>query len=109
MIAVHQPHRYSRLRDLFEDFCGCFNEADLVVISEVFSAGEKPIPGADRDALVEGLRAHGHRHVLPLDGPEALPALLRDELREGDIVLCLGAGDITRWAAGLQAALEQTG
>ena len=109
IIAVHQPHRYSRLKDLFEEFCGCFNEADVVAISDVFAAGEAPVSGVDRDALVEGLRAHGHRDVTALEGPEALPDLVRREAREGDLVICLGAGDITRWAAGLQKALEQSG
>ncbi|MEL6980380.1 MAG: UDP-N-acetylmuramate--L-alanine ligase [Pseudomonadota bacterium] len=106
VIAVHQPHRYTRLRDLFEEFCSCFNEADVVAISDVFAAGEAPIEGADRAALVEGLRAHGHRSVVSLDSADALPALVREHAKEGDIVICLGAGDITRWAAGLQKALE---
>ncbi|MEM9726105.1 MAG: UDP-N-acetylmuramate--L-alanine ligase [Pseudomonadota bacterium] len=107
IIAVHQPHRYSRLQALFGEFCGCFNEADVVAVADVFAAGEAPLPGADRDALVEGLRAHGHRRALPLSGPDDLPGLVRAEAREGDLVICLGAGDITRWAAGLEAALQR--
>ncbi len=106
VIAVHQPHRYSRLAGLFQEFCSCFNEADIVAISDVYAAGEAPIEGASRDALVQGLLSHGHRRALPLDGPEALPALIAAEARPGDMVVCLGAGDITRWAAGLKDALE---
>ena len=105
VIAVHQPHRFSRLSDLFEEFCACFNEADVAVIADVFAAGEAPIEGVSRDALVGGLRAHGHRAVRALPSAEALPALIREEARPGDMVVCLGAGDITRWANGLAAAL----
>ena len=72
MIAVHQPHRYTRLRDLFTQFCGCFNDADVVAIADVYSAGEAPIEGVSRDTLVGGLIAHGHRRALPLAGEEAL-------------------------------------
>jgi UDP-N-acetylmuramate--alanine ligase len=106
VIAVVQPHRYSRLHDLFQDFCRCFNDADVVVVADVYPAGEAPIEGASRDALVEGLIRHGHRHVLPLSGPTALPALIAGEAREGDLVVCLGAGDITTWAQALPAQLE---
>jgi UDP-N-acetylmuramate--alanine ligase len=105
VIAVVQPHRYSRLRDLFQEFCRCFNDADEVIVADVYPAGEAPIEGADRDALVEGLRRHGHRHVLPLESPAALPALIAAEARSGDLVVCLGAGDITTWAQALPAQL----
>ncbi|MEM9013458.1 MAG: UDP-N-acetylmuramate--L-alanine ligase [Pseudomonadota bacterium] len=105
VIAVHQPHRYSRLSSLFEDFCTCFNDADTVVISEVFAAGEDPIEGVDRDALVEGLQAHGHRRALALEAPEMLADLIREEAEAGDMVVCLGAGSITTWAHDLPAAL----
>ena len=104
-IAVHQPHRYSRLSDLFEDFCGCFNEADVVAIADVFAAGEDPIPGASRDDLVAGLRRHGHRHAAALVGEEALVDFVRANAGPGDIVVCLGAGTITAWANALPKQL----
>jgi UDP-N-acetylmuramate--alanine ligase len=105
VIAVMQPHRYSRLRDLFQDFCRCFNDADLVIVADVYPAGESPIEGASRDALIEGLKRHGHRHVIALEGPAALPALITAEARAGDLVVCLGAGDITAWAQALPGQL----
>jgi UDP-N-acetylmuramate--alanine ligase len=106
VIAVVQPHRYSRLKDLFQEFCRCFNDADVVIVADVYAAGEGPIEGVSRDALIEGLRRHGHRHVLALDGPAELPALVAAEAKEGDLVVCLGAGDITAWAHALPAQLE---
>ena len=109
VIAVMQPHRYTRLHDLFEQFCTCFNDADAVVIAPVYAAGEQPIPGADRDALVQGLRAHGHRHALPLPGPEHLAALIKDLAEPGDYVVCLGAGSITQWAYALPEQLKALG
>ncbi|HEY1752652.1 MAG TPA: UDP-N-acetylmuramate--L-alanine ligase [Caulobacteraceae bacterium] len=109
VIAVVQPHRYSRLRDLFQDFCRAFNDADTVVVADVYPAGETPIEGVGRDALVEGLRRHGHRHVLALAGPAALPALVAAEAKDGDLVVCLGAGDITGWAYALPGQLEALG
>ena len=105
VIAVVQPHRYSRLRDLFQEFCGCFNDADAVLVADVYPAGETPIEGADRDALVEGLRRWGHRRVLALSGPEALAAIVAEEASPGDLVICLGAGDITTWAYALPEQL----
>jgi UDP-N-acetylmuramate--alanine ligase len=106
VIAVVQPHRYTRLRDLFQEFCRAFNDADAVIVADVYPAGEAPIEGADRDALVEGLRRNGHRHVLALQSPAALPALIAAEAQDGDLVICLGAGDITGWAQALPAQLE---
>ncbi|HZZ34352.1 MAG TPA: UDP-N-acetylmuramate--L-alanine ligase [Caulobacteraceae bacterium] len=106
VIAVVQPHRYSRLHDLFGEFCRCFNDADTVIVSDVYPAGEAPIEGASRDALVEGLRRFGHRRAVPLDGPAALPGLIADEAKSGDVVVCLGAGDITAWAYALPGQLE---
>ena len=106
VIAVVQPHRYTRLRDLFQEFCGCFNDADLVIVADVYPAGEQPIAGADRDALVEGLRRWGHRHVLALDNPAALAGVIAAEAKSGDLVVCLGAGDITAWAYALPGQLE---
>ena len=107
VIAVHQPHRYSRLHSLFDDFCTCFNEADVVGISEVYAAGEDPIPGATRDDLVRGLTAHGHRHAYAVDTEDDLAALVRAEAEPGDIVVCLGAGTISTWARGLEAKLTK--
>ncbi|PCD77569.1 UDP-N-acetylmuramate--L-alanine ligase [Pseudothioclava arenosa] len=105
VIAVHQPHRYSRLQSLFEDFCTCFNEADVVAIAEVYAAGEEPIPGATRDDLVAGLIAHGHRQARALLTEEDLGRLVREQARPGDMVVCLGAGTISVWANGLPAKL----
>ncbi len=106
VIAVHQPHRYSRLATLFEEFCGCFNEADVVGISEVYSAGEAPIPGASRDDLVAGLIRHGHRHARAVRSEEDLERLVREQARPGDIVVCLGAGTISAWANALPERLK---
>jgi UDP-N-acetylmuramate--alanine ligase len=105
VIAVMQPHRYSRLQDLFEDFCTCFNDAGSVLVADVFAAGEDPIEGADRDALVEGVRAHGHRDVGGVDR-RGLAAAIAERAGEGDVVVCLGAGDITQWAYALPGELE---
>ena len=106
VIAVHQPHRYTRLSSLFEEFCGCFNDADVAIIADVYPAGEQPIAGADKDSLVEAMRARGHRRALALSGPESLAATIKAEVRPGDIVMCLGAGNITQWAADLEAGLK---
>ncbi|QYX55898.1 UDP-N-acetylmuramate--L-alanine ligase [Roseovarius sp. SCSIO 43702] len=106
VIAVHQPHRYTRLSHHFEEFCACFNEADVVAITPVFAAGEEPIAGASRDDLVEGLIRHGHRHALAIDGEDDLARLVRDEARPGDMVVCLGAGSISGWANGLPDRLR---
>ena len=109
VIAVMQPHRYTRLRDLFEQFCTCFNDADAVIIAPVYPAGEAPIAGADRDALVHGLRAHGHRQAIPLEAPEKLAGLIKGLAKPGDYVVCLGAGSITQWAYALPAELAAPG
>ena len=105
VLAVVQPHRYSRLDNLFDEFCGCFNDADAVIVAEVYGAGEAPIAGINRDALVDGLRRHGHRHVLPLDDPARLAATVAELARSGDLVICLGAGNITAWAETLPGEL----
>jgi UDP-N-acetylmuramate--alanine ligase len=109
VIAVVQPHRYTRLADLFDDFCTCFNDADHVIVAEVYPAGEAPIEGVDRDALVEGLRARGHRSVVPLESSDDLPRMVRDIAEPGDLVVCLGAGNITAWANDLPSHLEHLG
>jgi UDP-N-acetylmuramate--alanine ligase len=106
VFAVVQPHRYTRLNDLFQEFCGCFNDADTVVVADVYAAGEAPIDGVDKHHLVEGLRRYGHRRVLPLESAAALPSLIAEEARSGDLVVCLGAGDITAWAYALPGQLE---
>ncbi|WP_145105592.1 UDP-N-acetylmuramate--L-alanine ligase [Cereibacter sediminicola] len=105
VIAVHQPHRYSRLHSLFDDFCTCFNEADVVAIAEVYAAGETPIAGASRDDLVAGLIAHGHRHARAILCEDDLERLVREQARPGDMVVCLGAGTISVWANNLPARL----
>ena len=107
VIAVHQPHRYSRLSHLFEEFCTCFNDADVVGIAEVFAAGEDPIPGASRDDLVAGLIRHGHRHARAVVGEDDLERLIREQARAGDMVVCLGAGTISAWANGLPSRLQK--
>jgi UDP-N-acetylmuramate--alanine ligase len=105
VIAVHQPHRYSRLSTLFDDFCACFNEADVVAIAEVFAAGEDPIPGASRDDLVAGLIRHGHRHARAIVSEDDLERLVREQAGPGDMVVCLGAGTISAWANNLPQRL----
>ncbi len=107
IVAVVQPHRYTRLSDLFEDFCTCFNDADVVVVAEVYAAGEQPIPGASRDGLVDGLRMRGHRQVVALPGPDSLAPLVGELAVPGDMVVCLGAGTITAWANALPAQLDR--
>jgi UDP-N-acetylmuramate--alanine ligase len=109
VIAVMQPHRYTRLAALFDAFCTCFNDADAVIIAPVYAAGEAPIPGADRDTLVAGLRARGHRRVATLDEPAQLAGMVRDIARPGDYVVCLGAGSITQWAYALPGELKGMG
>src|SRR6186997_1260197 len=106
VIAVMQPHRYTRLHDLFEQFCTCFDDADVVIIAPVYPAGEQPLPGADRDALVTGLRSRGHKQAMPLDGPEKLAPLIKSLAKPSDYVVCLGAGSITQWAYALPAELK---
>jgi UDP-N-acetylmuramate--alanine ligase len=107
VIAVVQPHRYTRLNSLFEDFCTCFNDADQVVVADVYAAGEQPIPGASKEALVEGLKVHGHKgvHILPSEAD--LPTLIADLTQKGDMVVCLGAGSITTWAHALPDQLAR--
>ncbi|SES14936.1 UDP-N-acetylmuramate--L-alanine ligase [Tranquillimonas rosea] len=107
VIAVHQPHRYSRLASLFDDFCGCFNEADVVAIADVYSAGEDPIPGASRDELVSGLIRHGHRHARAINSEDDLERLVREQAVPGDMVVCLGAGTISAWANNLPGRLQR--
>jgi UDP-N-acetylmuramate--alanine ligase len=109
VIAVVQPHRYTRLQSLFEEFCTCFNDADTVIVADVYPAGEAPIPGIDRDHFVLGLRAHGHREVIPLQESAALAGVVAGIAKSGDYVVCLGAGNITQWAYALPGELKALG
>jgi len=109
VIAVMQPHRYTRLAALFDQFCTCFNDADAVIIAHVYPAGEAPIAGADRDSLVAGLRARGHRNVMALDESQALAGLIKGIASPVDYVVCLGAGNITQWAYALPGELAALG
>ncbi len=106
IVAVHQPHRYTRLAGLFEEFCACFNDADVVAIADVYSAGEEPIEGATRDDLVRGLIRHGHRHARSVVSEDDLERLVREQARAGDMVVLLGAGSITAWAHALPGRLD---
>jgi UDP-N-acetylmuramate--alanine ligase len=110
VIAIVQPHRYTRLKSLFEPFSTCFNNADAVIVADVYPAGEVPITGADRESLVSAVRARGHRQVISLESPRELAGIVKSLARPGDYVICLGAGNITQWAYALPgelAALEK--
>ena len=105
VIAVVQPHRYSRVSHLFDDFCTCFNDADIVLVADIYAAGEDPIEGVSRDAIVAGLTEHGHRNVRPLGEPRDLASIIAELAQPGDMVVCLGAGSITGWANSLPGDL----
>lgn len=107
VIAVVQPHRYSRLQSLFEEFSACMNDAGTVIVADVYAAGEEPIEGVSKDMLVEGLRARGHRSVVPMADSAHLPEMIHAIARQGDYVVCLGAGNITQWAAALPGELAK--
>ena len=107
VIAIAQPHRYTRLHSLFNDFASCFNDADAVIVADVYAAGEAPIEGADRDSLVSAIRARGHRQVIPLARPADLARLIRGLARPGDYIVFLGAGNITQWAYALPGELAE--
>ena len=109
VIAVVQPHRYTRLQSLFNDFASCFNDADMVIVADTYAAGEQPIEGAQRDDLVSAIKARGHRNALPLPGPEALAGMIRDVAKPGDYIVLLGAGNITQWAYALPGELAAKG
>ena len=106
VIAVVQPHRYTRLRDHLEEFEAAFNDADVVYAAPVYAAGEQPIEGISSDAMVAGMKARGHRSAQVVAGPEPLADALAKTVQDGDMIVCLGAGDITKWAAGLAAAIQ---
>ncbi|KRA99143.1 UDP-N-acetylmuramate--alanine ligase [Devosia sp. Root685] len=105
VVAVVQPHRYSRVKDLFDDFAACFNDADTVIVAPIYAAGEQPLPGVTHEELVNRIRARGHRDARVLDKPEDLAALIASRVEDGDYVVCLGAGNITQWAAALPGEL----
>ncbi|MDA9505450.1 UDP-N-acetylmuramate--alanine ligase [Bradyrhizobium sp. CCBAU 11386] len=109
IVAVVQPHRYTRLQSLFEEFCTCFNDADAVIVADVYAAGEAPIEGIDRDHFVAGLRAHGHREVVALPAAPELAGIVKGLATSGDLVVCLGAGNITQWAYALPGELKALG
>jgi UDP-N-acetylmuramate--alanine ligase len=109
VIAIVQPHRYTRLQALFENFASCFNDADAVLVADVYAAGEKPIDGIDKEHLVAAIKAHGHRRALSLTAPEALPAIVREMAKPGDYIVFLGAGNITQWAYALPEQLGDKG
>jgi UDP-N-acetylmuramate--alanine ligase len=109
VIAVVQPHRYTRLRDLMDEFSTSFSDADSVIVADVYPAGEQPIEGVDKHALADGVRRYGHRQVQALENAAVLPRLIKDEAKSGDVVVLLGAGDITSWAYGLPGQLEALG
>ena len=109
VIAVVQPHRYTRLQSLFEPFSTCFNDADAVIVAEVYPAGETPIKGIDRDHLVTAIRARGHRQVIPLPAQPDLAGIVKSLAKPGDYVVCLGAGNITQWAYSLEGELQALG
>jgi UDP-N-acetylmuramate--alanine ligase len=109
VIAVVQPHRYTRLQSLFEPFSTCFNDADAVIVAEVYAAGEAPIEGVDRDHLVTAVRARGHRQVVPLPGQPQLAGIVKGLAKSGDYVVLLGAGNITQWAYSLEGELKALG
>jgi UDP-N-acetylmuramate--alanine ligase len=106
VVAVVQPHRYTRLQSLFDQFATCFNDADAVIVADVYPAGEQKIEGVDRDHLVGAIKAHGHRRAIGLPSPEVLPAMIREIVTPGDYVVFLGAGNITQWAYALPEQLE---
>lgn len=107
IIAVVQPHRYSRLGDLMDEFQQAFNDADIVYVAPVYAAGEEPVEGVSAEALASGLKQRGHRQARTITGPDELAELLAADAQDGDMVICLGAGDITKWAAGLADAITQ--
>ena len=106
VIAVVQPHRYSRVKDLYSDFCACFNNADITIISDIYAAGEQSIPGYEKEDLVRGLHEFGNRNAFILENKEQLPKLIKEHAVSGDLVICLGAGTITSWANDLPEQLK---
>lgn len=108
VICVFQPHKYSRVHDLFKEFCTAFVDADVVIVADVYSAGQAPIEGASQDDLIEGIKKSGHKNVLKLSGDKDLAALIKPQISAGDIVFCTGAGTVTYWAAALADQLKNS-
>jgi UDP-N-acetylmuramate--alanine ligase len=106
IVAIVQPHRYTRLRDTFEQFCTCLNDADVAIIAPVYPAGEQPIEGVTHVAFADSVRSHGHRNELTIEKPEDLPALIAEHAKAGGAIVFLGAGSITNWAGGLEAVMK---
>lgn len=109
IVAVLQPHRYTRLRDLFNQFCTCLNDADTIIVADVYSAGEDPIEGINSDALIAGLQSAGHRQVIKLEDQKYLASMILERAKPGDMVVCLGAGSISKWANALPKEMESYG
>ncbi len=108
VICVFEPHKYSRIHSLFNEFCAAFNDSDLVIVSDIYSAGQSPIMGATQDDLIEGIKKIGHQNVLKLNDPKELASLIREQISDGDIIFCTGAGKVTYWAAGLEEQLKNS-
>ncbi|MGL4488168.1 MAG: glutamate ligase domain-containing protein, partial [Rhizobiaceae bacterium] len=106
VIAIVQPHRYTRLESLFDDFAACFNDADTVIMAPVYSAGEEPIDGVNSETLVERIRSGGHRDARYINGAPDIAPLVKSIAKPGDYVICLGAGNITQWAYALPKELN---
>jgi UDP-N-acetylmuramate--alanine ligase len=109
VIAIVQPHRYTRLASLFDQFATCFNDADIVYVADTYAAGEQPIPGADKESLVQAIKAHGHRQAAVLPAPGDIAGLVSSVAKPGDYVVFLGAGTITNWAYALPGELAALG
>lgn len=107
VIAVFQPHKYTRTRDLFNEFCSAFFDVDTVIIADIYSANQDPIPGINQDALIEGIKKAGHKNVLKLNGEKDLARMIKDIARDGDMVICIGAGSISNWANNLPSQLQE--
>jgi UDP-N-acetylmuramate--alanine ligase len=107
LIVVFQPHKYTRTRDFFEEFCGAFKDVDVVIIADIYSASQEPIVGITQDALIEGIKKAGHKNVLKLGGENDLPQMIKEVAKAGDMVVCIGAGSISNWANNLPAKLKE--
>jgi UDP-N-acetylmuramate--alanine ligase len=106
LIVVFQPHKYSRTKDLFDEFCNSFKDVDIVVVADIFSAGQEPIEGISKESLVAGIKKTGHKNVFKLGGENDLPQLIKNEAKSGDMVICIGAGSISKWANALPKKLQ---
>jgi UDP-N-acetylmuramate--alanine ligase len=106
VICVFQPHKYSRVHDLFNEFCNAFNDADCVIVSDIYSASQAPIEGITQDALIAGIKKTGHKNVIKLNHENELASILKTQISKGDLVLCTGAGTISSWAYKLEEQLK---